>query len=171
MPCHNCSHMQCLIHTRKLCTESITAGKQEALQDLHACPEVLNSKPRPQKNTEIENQRRHLPYQLPTDPQLWGQFGPGCRPWGVPTSADLQGFLILHSSFSEEKCKDYSWNCNVLTKTQYTILQGIRLTLRRPSFCPCTTSITLISFSRLTSFKLECLLHSHTWKFTIQEVI
>lgn len=51
------------------------------------------------------------------------------------------------------------------------MLQSIILTLRRLVFCPITTSIILISFSRLASFKLQCLLCSHIWKFTIREVI
>lgn len=47
--------------------KNIPASKQEVLQDLHACPEALNSKPSPQKNTQTEKQWRCPPYQLPTD--------------------------------------------------------------------------------------------------------
>jgi len=94
---HSIYHLQDL-----RCSEDVTASKQGALQDLHACPEVLNSMPSPQKNTQTEKQWRCPPYWLPTDLEqglLWGQFGSGCTCCECPSVPNFKDFYSTEQPF------------------------------------------------------------------------
>lgn len=104
---HNCSHMQCLMHTRTTVHCKHNCWQTGSLQDLHACPEALNSKPSPQKNRDWKTEESSMPA------SYWPTAVGPVWAWRVCISTDIQGFLILHSSFSEEKYKDYSWNCKI----------------------------------------------------------
>lgn len=94
-----------------LCSDSNAATKQEALQDPHACAELLNPTPSPQKSTH--KQWGHSPGRLPIDLQedvLWLQAP------GEPFSAELQGALLCTAAFQRKNIGFNHSSCNILPK-------------------------------------------------------